>query len=64
MVVLWAYRTMTKKLHKYTLYQLVHGKDVVIPAEFITPRLYNVHVTHMTNDESIVKQVTELLELD
>jgi transposase InsO family protein len=29
--VLWAYRTTTKKLHKYTPFQLVYGKEVVVP---------------------------------
>jgi transposase InsO family protein len=31
-VVLWAYRTTTKKLHKYTSFQLVYGKEVVVSA--------------------------------
>jgi hypothetical protein len=30
--VLWAYRKITKKLHKYTPFQLVYGKEVVVPA--------------------------------
>jgi hypothetical protein len=38
--VLWAYRTTMKKLHKYTPFQLVYGKEVVVPAEFVTPILY------------------------
>jgi hypothetical protein len=38
--VLWAYRTTTKKLHKYTSFQLVYGKEVVVPIEYITLSLY------------------------
>jgi transposase InsO family protein len=51
--VLWAYRTTTKKLHKYTPFQLVYEKEFVVPVEFITPSLYIAHVTHMSEDESI-----------
>jgi len=38
--VLWAYRKTTKKLHRYTLFQLVYGREEVVPIEFITPSLY------------------------
>jgi hypothetical protein len=62
--VLWAYRTTTKKLHKYTPFQLVYGKEVVVPAELITPSLYITQVTHMSEDESVAQRVTELQELD
>jgi hypothetical protein len=62
--VLWAYRMTMKKLHKYTPFQLVYGKEVVVPAKFITPSLYITHVTHMSEDESVAQRVTELQELD
>jgi hypothetical protein len=39
-IVLWAYRTTTKKLHRYAPFQLFYGKEVVVPVEFITPCLY------------------------
>jgi transposase InsO family protein len=35
--VLWAYRTTIKKIHRYTPFHLVYGKEDVVPAEFITP---------------------------
>jgi transposase InsO family protein len=38
--ILWAYRTTIKKLHVYTPFQLVYGKEVMVPAEFITSSLY------------------------
>jgi hypothetical protein len=52
-IVLRAYRTTTKKLHKYTPFQLVYGKEAVVPKEFITPSLYIAHITHMSEDESV-----------
>jgi hypothetical protein len=58
--VLWAYRMTMKKLHKYTPFQLVYGKEVVVPAEFITPSLYIAQVTHMSEDESVAQRVMEL----
>ena len=30
--ILWAYRTTKKKLHRYTPFQLVYGKEAVVPA--------------------------------
>jgi hypothetical protein len=62
--VLWAYRTTTKKLHKYTPFQLVYGKEVVVPAEFITPSLYIAQITHMSEDESVAQRLMELQELE
>jgi transposase InsO family protein len=29
--VLWVYRTITKKLHKYTPFQLFYGKEFMVP---------------------------------
>jgi hypothetical protein len=46
--ILWDYRTTTKKLHKYTPFQLVYGKEVLVPVEFITLILYIAQITHMS----------------
>jgi hypothetical protein len=62
--VLWAYRTTTKKLHRYTPFQLVYGKEVVVPADFITPSLYIAQATHMTDDESVAQRIADLQELE
>jgi hypothetical protein len=62
--VLWAYRTTTKNLDKYTPFQLVYGKEVVVLAEFITPSLYIAHITHMLEDESVAHRITKLKELE
>jgi hypothetical protein len=62
--ILWAYTTNTKRLHKYTPLQLVYGREVVVPTEFITPILYIVQVKQMTNNESFAKRVVELMECE
>jgi hypothetical protein len=62
--VLCSYKTRTKKLHKYTPFQLVYGKEVVIPAELITPSLYIAQITHMLEDESVAQRLMELQELE
>jgi hypothetical protein len=62
--VLWAYRTTTKKLHRYTPFQLVYGREAVVPAEFITLSLFIAQATKMTDDESIIARVVELMELE
>jgi hypothetical protein len=49
--VLWDYRTTIKKLHRYTPFQIVYGKEVVVPVEFITPILYIALITHMSKEE-------------
>jgi hypothetical protein len=54
----------TKKLHKYTPFQLVYNKEVVVPAMFITPSLYIAQATHMIDDESIAQTIADLLELE
>jgi hypothetical protein len=61
--ILWAYRTTTKKLHRYTPFHLVYGKEAVVPAEFITSSLYNAQITHMSKEESIAQILMELQEL-
>jgi transposase InsO family protein len=62
--VLWAYRTTTKKLRKYTPFQLVYGKEVVVPTELITPSLYIAQLTHMLEEELVAQRLMELQELE
>jgi transposase InsO family protein len=63
-IVLWAYMTTTKKLHKYIPFQLVYGKEVMVPAEFITPILYIAKITHMAEDESVAYRLMDLKKLE
>jgi hypothetical protein len=53
LIVLWTYRKTTKKLHRYNPFQLVYGKEDVVPAGFITVSLYIAQITHMSKDESV-----------
>jgi hypothetical protein len=53
-VVLWAYQTTTKRLHRYTPFQLVYRREAVVPSEFIILSLFIVQATKMTYDESLV----------
>jgi hypothetical protein len=58
------YRTTTKKLHRYTPFQLVYGKEAVVPAEFIIPSLYIIHIRHMSEEESVAQRLMQLQELE
>jgi hypothetical protein len=48
----------------YTPFQLVYGREAVVPAEFLTPSLFIVQATKMTDDDSLVEWVEELMELE
>ena len=63
-MVLWDYRTTTNKIHKYTSFQLVYGKEAVVPTYFITLSLYIAQMTHMSEEESVAQILMELQELE
>lgn len=48
LVTLWVFLTTFKHLHKYTPFQLVYGREVVVPTEFIVPNLFIAWDTHIT----------------
>jgi hypothetical protein len=54
LAVLWAYRTTKKKIHRYTSFQIVYGKEEVVPTKFITSCFHIAQITHMSEEESIV----------
>jgi hypothetical protein len=54
----------TKRLSIYTPFQLVCGRESFVPSMFLTPSLFIVQATNMTDDESIVVRVNELMELE
>jgi hypothetical protein len=56
--------TTTHKLHKYTPFQLVYWKEVVLPAKFITLSSYIAQITDMSENESVAQMVMELQELE
>jgi hypothetical protein len=48
----------------YTPFQLVYGREDIVPVEFLTPSLFIAQATKMTDDDSLVVWVEELMELE
>jgi hypothetical protein len=48
----------------YAPFQLVYGREAVVPIEFLTPILFISQATKMIDDDSIVLRVEELMELE
>jgi hypothetical protein len=46
------------------LFHLVYGKEAMVPAEFITPSLYIVQITHMSEEEYVAQRFIELQKLE
>jgi hypothetical protein len=46
------------------LFQLVYGREAVVPVEFITPSMYIGQVTHISEEESVAWRITELQQLE
>jgi len=57
--IMWAYCTTVKRLHKYTLLQLVYGEKVLLLAEFIVPNTLIVQATKIYDDDSIIENLQE-----
>jgi hypothetical protein len=63
-VVFCAYWTTTKRLDRYTPFQLVYVQETVVNGKFLIPSLFIAKATMMIKDESISMQVEKLLELE
>ena len=61
---LWAYRTMIKIFHKQTSFQLVYGKEAMVPAEHIIPSMFISKATRMKNNVALRERLSQLMELD
>eukprot|EP00253_Pinus_taeda_P011239 PITA_11239 len=59
-IVLWAYRTMCKKLMGHTSFRLVYNTEAVMPMEYIIPSLRKVALTGMTNHEALEERLVQL----
>jgi transposase InsO family protein len=56
-IVLWAYRTTCKKLTMQTPFKLVYGLEVVVPMEYLVPRLRIVTFTDMDDPGAVQERL-------
>jgi len=63
-VVVWAYRTMYKKLMGQTPFRLVYGMEDVMPMEYILPSLRIEALTGMMDQEALEERLAQLEELE
>jgi hypothetical protein len=57
-VVLWAYKTTSKKLTGHTPFRLVYGKEAARLMEFILPSLRIAVITELSNSGAIEERLT------
>jgi transposase InsO family protein len=62
--VLWAYRTTCKKLTMQTPFKLVYGLKVVVPMEYLVPRLRIVAFIDMDDTGTVQERLADLVELE
>jgi hypothetical protein len=63
-VVLWAYRTTCKKLTMHTPFKLVYGLEVVVPMEYLVPRLRIATFIDMDVTGIVHWRLAQLIELE
>ena len=61
---LWAYRTTWRNTTRYTPYQLVYGKQVLLPIEFQVKTFRTAAQLSLNLDESQEQRLMQLNELD
>jgi transposase InsO family protein len=62
--VLWAYRTTCKKITMQTHFKLVYGLEVVVPMEYLVPRLRIVSFTDMEKIGFVQERLSLLVDLE
>lgn len=62
--VLWAYRTTYKVTTGHTLFQLMHGQEAVVSAEYIVPNLRIAVDNRLGDEESLKVHLVNLTKLD
>ena len=63
-VVLWAYRTICKKLTLQTPFKLVYGLEAIVPMEYLVPSLRIVAFTDMDDPGIVQERLAQLVELE
>jgi hypothetical protein len=63
-VLLWAYRTTCKKLTMQTSFKLVYGLEVVVPIEYLVPRLIIASFKDMDDIGVVQERLAQLVELE
>ena len=64
LAVLWAYRTISKKLTGQTHFRLVCGQEAVMPMEFILPSLHIAAITNLSNSSALEERLAQLVQLE
>lgn len=64
LLVLWAYRTTSKKIMWNTPFRLVYGKEAIIPMEFLVPSLDVTFFTKMMDKGAFKNRLNELMQLE
>eukprot|EP00253_Pinus_taeda_P011758 PITA_11758 len=62
--VLWAYRTMCKKLMGQEPFPLVYGTEALMPMEYIVPSLQIAALIGMSDHEALEERFVQLEELE
>ena len=63
-VVLWAYRTTCKRLTGHTPFKLAHGKEIVMPMEYIVPSLRVAALIDMADEDTVNERLLHLVGLE
>ena len=64
LAILWARKNTTKRLHKYTSFQLVYHQEAISLAEFVKPSIYIGKSTCTTYDGSIEESLVQLMQME
>ena len=62
--ILWAWKNTTKRLHKYTSFQLVYHQEAISLAEFVKPSIYIGNSTCTTYDGLVEESLVQLMQLE
>lgn len=63
-MTLWEYRKTVKRLYEKIPFQLVYGREAVVPAKFILPSMFISEETIMINNSALRDKLNQLMELD